>query len=158
MSKQKVLAAAIAEIGYTEGVNNDNKFAAKVGHANHQPWCATFLMACLKAGDEADACINTASVVEIWEWAKKNNALITVQAAQQYDFVLCAWNGSKIPQHIEYAAGAYNIVTNSVATIGGNTGTKSQANGEGVFKKVRAKSEIFAVVRPKYKATDTEKK
>ncbi|HEV2890411.1 MAG TPA: CHAP domain-containing protein [Frankiaceae bacterium] len=40
-----VLALARKELGYDEGPNNDNKFAKIAGHANHQPWCASFVVA-----------------------------------------------------------------------------------------------------------------
>lgn len=33
------------EVGYREGANNRNKYAAIAGHANFQPWCATFICA-----------------------------------------------------------------------------------------------------------------
>lgn len=31
-----------SELGFVEGPNNDNPFAACSDHANHQPWCASF--------------------------------------------------------------------------------------------------------------------
>jgi hypothetical protein len=34
MIKDKLIALAIDEVGYTEGRRNDNKFAALAGHAN----------------------------------------------------------------------------------------------------------------------------
>lgn len=43
-----LLATARKEIGYIEGPNNANKYAQIAGHANHQPWCATFVVAVSK--------------------------------------------------------------------------------------------------------------
>lgn len=48
----KVLSLANAEVGYREGSNNDNKFAAIAGVANNNYWCATFLMAMFKQAGE----------------------------------------------------------------------------------------------------------
>ena len=50
MSIQKVISSAVSHKGYKEGANNDNIFAGIAGHANHQPWCATFVVACFKEG------------------------------------------------------------------------------------------------------------
>lgn len=50
-SADKVYGIAHAEIGYTEGSNNFNKYAAEVGVPNNQAWCTTFASWCyLKAG------------------------------------------------------------------------------------------------------------
>lgn len=45
-----ILDLARKELGYNEGPNNDNKYAAKAGHANHQPWCASFVVAMFREG------------------------------------------------------------------------------------------------------------
>jgi hypothetical protein len=45
MIKDKLIALALAEVGYTEGRRNFNKFARVTGHANNQPWCNTFISA-----------------------------------------------------------------------------------------------------------------
>lgn len=42
---QAVLNHFRSEIGYVEGPNNSTKFAKEAGHANNQPWCATFIVA-----------------------------------------------------------------------------------------------------------------
>jgi len=48
-SAADVLALARKELGYNEGPNNDTKYAKQAGHANHQPWCATFVVAMFRA-------------------------------------------------------------------------------------------------------------
>ena len=57
---EAVMKAARDEIGYQEGANNDNKFAKIAGHANNQPWCATFIRACFIKGKEEKAIPDTA--------------------------------------------------------------------------------------------------
>ncbi|HEX8004223.1 MAG TPA: CHAP domain-containing protein [Mycobacteriales bacterium] len=44
-----VLNRARKELGYDEGPNNSNKFAPLAGHANNQPWCASFVVAMFRA-------------------------------------------------------------------------------------------------------------
>lgn len=42
-----VLAVARRNLGIREGKRNHNIYAGLAGHANNQPWCATFVVACL---------------------------------------------------------------------------------------------------------------
>ena len=154
MSIQKVLISAQSSVGYTEGANNDNIFAAKAGHPNHQPWCATFVRACFVDGGQKDAIPNTASVKEIYNWAVKNNALVTKQTAKAGDLILMTFTaGSKTPEHIGILVKDFNLKENVWHTIEGNTGKPgaSQANGDGVYKKDRTLGYIHSVVRPKWK-------
>lgn len=44
-TKEEVLDWFRGQIGYVEGPRNDNKYAKIAGHANHQPWCASFIVA-----------------------------------------------------------------------------------------------------------------
>lgn len=44
----RLLEIAGNEVGYHEGRNNDNKYAAIAGHQNHAPWCDTFIVATAK--------------------------------------------------------------------------------------------------------------
>lgn len=39
----EVVKIARGEVGYTEGLNNWNKYALEMGYAQNQPWCATFV-------------------------------------------------------------------------------------------------------------------
>ena len=143
---------ALGWVGYQEKPNNDNIFAAKAGHPNHQPWCATFVRACFVDAGEKNAVPNTASVIQTYEWAKKNNALITKQTAKAGDLIIMNFNGDKIPDHIGICTKDFNLKENRWHTIEGNTGEpgKSQSNGDGVYKKVRLPEHVFAVVRPKW--------
>lgn len=48
-SAQDVLNVARRNLGFVEGPrNNENPYAAVVGHANFQPWCASFVAACFR--------------------------------------------------------------------------------------------------------------
>ena len=76
MPKDEVLAYAKKNVGYTEGKNNNNIFSALAGHPNNQPWCATFIVACFKVGGEAKAIKNSASCIEIEQWANAHKRAI----------------------------------------------------------------------------------
>jgi cell wall-associated NlpC family hydrolase len=144
-----VIAQARGNIGYQEGAKNDNKFAATAKHPNHQPWCATFLVACFIKAGSPDAIKNSASCIEIAKWGKSKKAIIDLKDAKRGDLILMDFTGSKVPQHIGIASNDYNPVQNNIETIEGNTSDSgSQANGDGVYRKVRSAQFVFAVVRP----------
>ena len=154
---QQVISKAVSHLGYVEGKNNDNIFAAEVGHANNQPWCNTFICAVFKEADAESATINTAAVLTTLAWAVKYNRLVTKQSAKRGDLILMNFTGHKTPEHIELAVHDFDLKSASIECIGGNTSpaisSGSQANGDGVYKKMRPASSIVAVVRPMYKET-----
>jgi len=145
-----VLAQARAAIGYQEGVNNDNKFAAIAKHPNHQPWCSTFVIACFIQGHAEKAVKNTSSCIEMHNWGVTQKAIVQLKDAKAGDLILMDFTGSKVPQHIGIASKDFDAVHKSIETIEGNTGNVSQANGDGVYRKVRPAQYIFAVVRPQW--------
>lgn len=150
MSIQKVLSSALSHKGYKEGANNDNIFAAKAGHANHQPWCATFVVAVFKEGGEAAAVPNSASCEYIEAWGTKMKRTRTKQTAKKGDLILFDFTKSGKSQHIGIAISDYDLTHNTVQTIEGNTGDVNQANGDGVYVKTRQLEFIRAVIRPNW--------
>ena len=154
MSANQVLKNAIAEIGYKEGQNNDNKYAAMAGHANHQAWCATFVYAMFKKAGEEKAIPNTAYCPYIESWARANNAVVPLKEAKKGDLVLFDFNRTGKAEHVGICSHDYDAATpNVIWTIDGNTSSLaggSQANGDGVYKKVRAVSFIRIIVKPKW--------
>lgn len=154
MSVSTVLNAAIKEIGYKEGQNNDNKFAAIAGHANNQAWCATFVYAMFKQGGEAKAIPNTAYCPYIESWARANNAVIPLKESKKGDLVLFDFDRSGKAEHVGIQSHDYDpAAPNVIWTIDGNTSSlagASQSNGDGVYKKVRSVSFIRLIVRPKW--------
>lgn len=62
-----------SQIGFVEGSNNDNPYAAICGHANHRAWCQTYLCAMAKlSGLKLPA--NTASTLAMAEAFKEMGA------------------------------------------------------------------------------------
>ena len=145
---QKVLSKAVSHKGYKEGANNDNIFAGIAGHANHQPWCATFVVACFKEGGEAAAVPDSASCEFIETWGIKMKRTRTKQVAKRGDLILMDFTKSGKSQHIGIAVHDFDLKTNTIQTIEGNTGDVNQANGDGVYTKTRHADFIRAVIRP----------
>mgnify|MGYP006268620795 CR=1 FL=1 len=151
---QEIISKAVSHLGYKEGVNNDNIFAKEVGHANHQPWCATFICAIFKEAGFADLIPNTAAVIAFEAWAIAHKFIVPVNQAKRGDLLLFDFDGKKIPEHIGIAIHDYDTATKTIQTIEGNTGAVNQANGDGVYKKTRQAQFIRAAIRPPYKETN----
>ena len=160
MTKTKVIELAVAEVGYVEGKNNDNKFASVAGHANNQPWCNTFISAIFIQAGLHEAIPITASCAKTLAWALKHKRLIQVEKAKAGDLLIFDFTKSGQSEHIGLAIKDFDVKAKTIQTIEGNTGEKSQANGEGVYIKTRSKDFIKAVIRPFYEtpgATQGEK-
>ena len=151
MSIQKVLDAARAEIGYNEKPNNNNKFAKVAGHANYQPWCATFIRACFIKGQEEKAIPNSAYCPHIEAWARANNRVVPTREAKRGDLVLFDFTRSGKSEHIGILTHNFSAKSPEyLRTIEGNTGAISASEGDGVQKKKRHVSIVRIIVRPKW--------
>ena len=151
MPLSSVLAAARKEVGYKEGANNDNKFAAIAGHANHQPWCATFVRACFISGKEEKAIPDTAYCPNIEAWGRAHNKVVPYKEAKAGDLVLFDFSRKGIAEHVGILDYDYDPTKpNLIRTIDGNTGDINQANGDGVYRKARAASLVRIIVRPNW--------
>lgn len=151
MPLTSVLATARAEVGYKEGKNNDNKFAAIAGHANNQPWCATFVRACFIKGKEEKAIPNTAYCPYIEAWGKQHNRVVPMAEAKAGDLVLFDFARKGIADHVGILNYDYDPTRpNLIRTIEGNTGSQSETNGDGVAAKNRASSLVRVIVRPNW--------
>ena len=151
MSLSAVLAAARAEVGYKEGKNNDNKFAKVAGHANNQPWCATFVRACFVKGKEEKAIPNTAYCPYIEAWAREHNRIVPLKEAKRGDLILFDFTRTGKADHVGILDFDYDPTKpNLIRTIEGNSGSQSQTNGDGVARKNRATSLVRVIVRPNW--------
>lgn len=160
MSKDKVIELAVAEAGYVEGANNLNKFATIAGQANNQAWCNTFISAIFIKAGLRNAIPITASCAASLAWGVRNKRLVATSSAKAGDLLIFDFTKSGQAQHIGLAIKDFNPITKTIQTIEGNTGEKSQTNGEGVYVKIRSKDFIKAVIRPLYEtpgATQGEK-
>ncbi len=150
---KQVLDIARNEIGYVESYNNNNKFGRELGE-NNVSWCALFLLhSLIKAGFtgykkyifEYDYCPKWWNDFRIQNLAVKN--------PQPGDIVFYAFKPEliklKIPQHVGIVE---SITDTHIISIEGNTGdpTKSQDDGDGVYRKQRLKSFVVGYGRPPY--------
>jgi hypothetical protein len=142
---------ATKEIGYAEGKNNANKYSKALGRPA-ESWCADFVVWCMKQAGHEKKILNSASVIEITNWAKKNALQINPKLAREGDIISFDFTHTGKPQHIGIVAKQFDIKKNSVETIEGNTsaGQGSQSNGDCVAHKVRGLPYIYQVFRPKY--------
>ena len=151
MPLTSVLAAARKEVGYKEGANNDNKFAAIAGHANHQPWCATFIRACFIKGEEEKAIPDSAYCPHIEAWGRGHNRVVPVREAKRGDLVLFDFSRTGKAEHVGILDYDYDPTKpNLIRTIEGNTGAISASEGDGVQKKKRHVSLVRIIIRPKW--------
>lgn len=68
--RDQIIALARAQIGYTEGSNNDTIFGAAYG-LNNNPWCLMFIWWCAtKNGVGADVIPKTANCPTAVAWFK----------------------------------------------------------------------------------------
>jgi len=149
-SRNNLIEIALEEIGYTEGARNDNKYSAIAGHANNLPWCASFVIAMFKKADLPKALINSASCQAIEKWAREKELIIPIEQTKRGDVVLMDFSNSGVSQHIGLALNRYNPERKTVHTIEGNTGDKSQTNGDGVYLKTRGAKFIRCIIRPRF--------
>ena len=146
-----IVKKAVSQIGTREGKNNANKYGEAYGWDN-VAWCVIFVwwvfMECgasmLFYGGK-----KTASCTAVYKWAKQAGLIVNKYSAKPGDLVLFKFS-SDPPDHIGIieSAGASRLVTIEGNTSSGNSG--SQANGDGVYRRYRSYSQVYAVIRPKY--------
>ena len=118
------LAVAQRNVGFVEGPNNDNPFAAVAGHANHQPWCASFVVACAKrAGLELPG---TSAYTPTFAQAFKD-AGHWGHEGKPGDVVFFAWPSMGRIAHVGIVEkvledGAYVCIEGNTDVAGGRTG------------------------------------
>lgn len=147
-----IVQVAAAEVGYVEAANNANKYSKELGRPA-ESWCADFVIWCMNKAGHKGKILNSPSVVEITNWAKKNALQINPKLAREGDIISFDFTHLGKPQHIGIVAKAYDLKKNSVETIEGNTSNSdasSQSNGDCVARKTRGLPYIYQVFRPKY--------
>ena len=150
-SRNNLIEIALEEVGYTEGAKNDNKYAELAGHPNNLPWCATFVTAMFKKAGIPRAVLNSSSCQAIEKWAIEKGRKIPLAKAKRGDVILMDFSNSGVSQHVGIAISRYNPERKSINTVEGNTGDKSQINGDGVYLKTRGAKFIRCVVRPRFR-------
>lgn len=143
-SAEKITATAKKYVGYHEGRsgghwNNDNQFAKKMGWANHQAWCATFVCSVF---DEAGLIhlIKTpsAGVDQLAAGFKKAGRWSEYPAEGAVIFF-------GTPSDLTHTGVSTHYDEVRVYTIEGNTNTSGSREGDGVYLKVHQRREARIV-------------
>jgi len=149
-----VVRIALGEVGYTEGPNNFNKYAAEVGHANNQPWCGTFTDAMLKRAGQTGEPSSVWTPSGLVAYRKAGRALDRNGPAQAGDIVYFDYGGSTDASKVDHVGIVVQPrLDGQVETVEGNTSPTnagSQSAGGGVYRRVRPRSIIAGFGRPAY--------
>lgn len=143
------LAVARRNLGVVEGKNNDNPYAAVAGDANNQPWCASFVRACLvraqvlKKGAPSPYCPTF-----------KNSLPAVAKADVKPGDVMFIY----FPSHkrVAHTGLVEAVFPTYVVTIEGNTDEAGGRTGGKVMRKQRSYSNL-SFVRPPYAAPPAPK-
>lgn len=147
-----LVSIALAEEGYTEGSNNNNKYGAYFGN-NNVAWCAYFVSWCARQAGIPESIIKT----NAWAGSMGSSKRTGNFGGQYYpkgsitpqkgDIVYYGW-GSSTSQHVEI------VISTSGSTftsIGGNT--KGNTSTEGVRRHSNysfTSSQVVGYERPNY--------
>jgi hypothetical protein len=141
---EDVLLVARRNLGFVEGPRNENPYAPLVGHAQHQPWCASFVAAVmLRAGVElAHPSAYTPTMANGFKREKRWH-----NTGKVGDVVFFAWPGMGRIAHV----GIVEVVLSPVVyqTIEGNTDSAGGRTGGRVMRQ-RRRAHIAGFGRPAY--------
>lgn len=149
-----VVNIARKEVGYIEGLNNDNKYGQWYG-VNHEPYCAMFVSWVFhEAGMSSLVSASTDKGFSYCpsglSWFQQHGQVVDKYAGQPGDIVFFSWSGHTA-EHVGIVVAASK---DGITTVEGNTSADhkmgSQANGDGVWLRHRPYLNIIAIVRPKY--------
>jgi CHAP domain-containing protein len=143
------LAAAIRELGYVEGANNDNKYGRWYG-MNHQPYCAIFASWCDQTSgsptDSFNQGVAYAYVPYIIADARLGYYGLSITSSPRPGDLVCYdWSRDGEYDHV----GIFESGNNSSWTdIEGNTSPDNngnQSNGGGVYRRQRSTADAAIV-------------
>lgn len=148
-----VLNIARGQIGYKEGANNNSKYGAEYG-MNHNPWCVMFVWWCFKQAGASNLFYGggkTALCSTLYNHHKAQGQAVSTANLRAGDIVFFDFSGRK--RDTSHVGIVESVGGSSVVTIEGNTASGnggSQSNGDGVYRRTRAKSLISCAYRPAY--------
>lgn len=166
MPVKNVIEVARGELGYTENPPGSNR--TKYGKAfgwDGVPWCVIFLWWCFREAGETTAFFageKTASCGTLFRWYKEQRLAVTMDKVKAGDLIFLNFHGGADQEHVGLVESVVSGPVLEVTTIEGNTtpglGMEgSQDNGGCVARKIRFRSQIVGVARPKYKEVEMPK-
>lgn len=159
---KNVMAEAVKHVGYKETGNNHSMFGKWFG-MDGAAWCAMFVSYCMnKAGagaliKGAQTAKGSAQVSKFVAHAKKHHWLKIAPAnAHAGDIVIFDFPGGYETDHVGFIRA--NSKGKNIYTIEGNTssGSGSQSNGGGVYKRTRSFGVVHSIWRPPYTVESVE--
>lgn len=142
------LAACAKDIGYTESPpgSNKTKFAACAGHANGQPWCATWL-ACKAKETGLQLPSTSAYTPTMFNGFKAAGRSGSAPRAGAFAF----WDFPDDLHRIQHVSVVVSWEQTTVSTIDGNSSVSgSQSNGGQVVRRTRSRSQVVGYGYPVY--------
>lgn len=121
--RNKIIENAVAEIGYKEGANNENKYSQELYNIKGQEWCADFVRWCLMKAGAGDLYPVSSYVPTIAEWFDQKGLYKNSKAnggnyiPQKGDIVLFDYNHNSTSDHIGLVE---KVEGNKLYTIEGN--------------------------------------
>lgn len=154
-----VIEVARGELGVTESPPGSNRVKYWDEYDptwQGQPWCVCGLWWVFQHAGEGQAFFGgakTASCGRLLQWYQAQGQTVPVYEAQPGDLIFLNFHGGTLPEHIGIAE-SVSTVPLQVTTIEFNTSPGlegSQDNGGCVARKIRYRTQIVGVARPKYK-------
>lgn len=156
MSRAKVIAKAVSQLGATEKppYSNKTKFGLAYGW-NGVPWCVIFVWWCFSQAGLPKAFYagrKTASTEALYQWAKANGKWHT--EGRRGD--ICLMNFGTPGRNVTHAGLVEKMTPAGPQNIEGNTSYGDNVNGGAVMRRVRSRSYVVGYVRPDYPKTAPE--
>lgn len=159
-----VIKVARGELGVTESPPGSNrvKYWDEYGVGwQGQPWCVSGQWWVFQHAGEGQAFFGgakTASCGTLFRWYQAQGLTVPVYDVQPADLVFMNFHGGTLPEHVGLAESVTSTPL-QVTTIEFNTSPGlegSQDNGGCVARKIRYRSQIVGVARPKYKEEEMD--
>lgn len=146
-----VLAVAVKEIGTVEQSGNRTKYGKAYG-MDGVYWCMIFVWWCFQQAGCRSAFYDggkCASCYQLMQWAQKKGLWIT-KNYRPGDILIYDFPGNNV--RTDHTGICEDFDGQYVTAIEGNTssGTGSQDNGDGVYRKKRKASLVVGAIRPAY--------
>ena len=90
--------------------------------------------------------LRTAGCPALGDWAIKNKLTVKWGSAKRGDLVLFDFNGNGTSEHVGFVT---KVTSTYIETIEGNTGSGSNTNGDGVYRRRRTNGQVNYFVRTK---------
>lgn len=138
-----------SQLGYSEGPNNSNRFAALAGHKNNEPWCGSFIVAGFRANGlklPSESAFTPAMLAALRADGRR------IAGPQVGALAFLYFPALKRVAHVGWVESVRK--DGRFVTIEGNTDVKGGRTGGRVMRKVRS-SRGFTFVMPEYATVAT---